>query len=76
MLYKSLQLVGAGVAIVSICGSGVGIGILFGCFLIALSHSPNNEEKLFSYVVLGFALTEAIALMGVMVSMTILFKNA
>jgi F0F1-type ATP synthase membrane subunit c/vacuolar-type H+-ATPase subunit K len=75
MLFKGLQLIGAGIAIVSIAGSGMGIGVLFGCFLIALAQNPEQEEKLFSYVVLGFALTEAIALIGVMVSMTILFTK-
>jgi len=76
IIYKSSQLIGAGMAIVSIAGSGIGIGILFGCFLMALSQRPDIEEKLFSYAVLGFALTEAIALMGVMVSMTILFSKS
>jgi F0F1-type ATP synthase membrane subunit c/vacuolar-type H+-ATPase subunit K len=72
---RGLQLIGAGCAIISISGSGVGIGVLFGCFLISLAKNPALEDTLFSYVVLGFALTEAIALMGVMVSMIILFSS-
>jgi F0F1-type ATP synthase membrane subunit c/vacuolar-type H+-ATPase subunit K len=60
---------------ISIAGSGVGIGILFVGFLNALSNRPDLEEKLFGYLILGFALTEAVALLGLMVSMVILFSK-
>lgn len=73
MIYSGCKVIGSGVAVISIAGSGVGIGILFGCFVIALSIQPAMEERLFAYVILGFALTEAIALIGVMVSMILLF---
>jgi len=69
------SLLGAGLAIISIAGSGIGIGILFAGFLTALSNRPDLEEKLFGYLILGFALTEAVALLGLMVSMVILFSK-
>jgi F-type H+-transporting ATPase subunit c len=69
------SLIGSGLAIISIAGSGVGIGILFSGFLNALSNRPDLEEKLFGYLILGFALTEAVALLGLMVSMVILFSK-
>ena len=75
IFYKSFQLVAAGLAIISISGSGVGIGVLFGFYLLALAQNPAMESKLFGYLVLGFALTESIALLGLMVSMTILFSK-
>jgi F-type H+-transporting ATPase subunit c len=75
LFYRGMKFIGSAIAIVSIAGTGAGIGILFGCFLLALARAPESEEKLFSYVILGFALTEAIALIGVMVSMTILFSK-
>ena len=34
-----------------------------------------NTKKLFGYLILGFALTEAVALLGLMVSMVILFSK-
>jgi F-type H+-transporting ATPase subunit c len=69
----SLKLIGAGLAAISMIGSGVGIGIVFAGFLIAYSRNPKEESKLFSYALLGFALTEAIALFGLMIVFLILF---
>jgi F-type H+-transporting ATPase subunit c len=65
--------VGAGLAAISLGGAGVGIGTVFGCFMISLSMNPRMEEVLFSYAILGFALTEAIALFGLMMAFLILF---
>lgn len=68
-----LRLVAAGLATISIAGAGVGIGTLFSGFLTALAKNPPIENKLFTYALLGFALTEAIALFGLMVVFLILF---
>jgi F-type H+-transporting ATPase subunit c len=54
-------------------GSGVGIGNLFGSLCRAVSENPEATESLFSYAILGFALTEAIALFGLMMAFLILF---
>ena len=73
ILVIGLKLVGAGVAAVSMAGSGVGIGVLFAGLLVAHARNPREEAKLFSYALLGFALTEAIALFGLMIVFLILF---
>ena len=65
--------IGAGLSTISICGSGVGIGQVFGNFILAISVSPEQESTLFTYALLGFALTEAIALFGLMITFLILF---
>jgi F-type H+-transporting ATPase subunit c len=65
--------VGAGLAAISLGGAGVGIGTVFGCFMISLAMNPRMEDTLFSYAILGFALTEAIALFGLMMAFLILF---
>ena len=67
--------IAAGLAIISIAGSGIGIGVIFGGFLVALSRNPSLESILFNYVMLGFALTESIALIGFMISLIILFTG-
>jgi len=64
---------GSGFATVSILGSGVGIGTIFGSLIIATARNPNIDNKIFSYAILGFALTEAIALFGLMMAFLILF---
>jgi F-type H+-transporting ATPase subunit c len=68
-----LRLIAAGLATISLAGPGAGIGILFGGFLTALAKNPPMEQKLFAYALLGFALTEAIALFGLMIVFLILF---
>jgi ATP synthase subunit C. len=70
---SSGRLIAAGLATISIAGAGVGIGMIFSGFLTALSKNPNIENKLFTYALLGFALTEAIALFGLMIVFLILF---
>lgn len=73
LLLEGLKLLGAGFATVSIGGSGVGIGLVFGALMLSYAKNPMLQKELFSYAILGFALTEAIALFGLMMSFLILF---
>jgi F-type H+-transporting ATPase subunit c len=72
-IQEAAKYIGAGLATISLAGSGVGIGNIFSGFLIALSRNPSLEQQLFVYTILGFALTEAIALFGLMMAFLILF---
>ena len=72
-MYLGLKAIAAGCATISIAGAGVGIGFIFGNLLIAISRNPDLNKELFSYTILGFALTEAIALFGLMMAFLILF---
>jgi len=67
------RLLGAGLATVGLTGAGVGIGTIFAGFLLAVSRNPNLRQALFAYVLLGFALTEAIALFALMMGFLLLF---
>jgi F-type H+-transporting ATPase subunit c len=73
MLLSAAKLIGAGLATISLAGTGAGIGIVFGSLLLSFSRNPSAEKKLFVYAILGFALTEAIALFGLMMAFLILF---
>ena len=66
------QLVGGGLAAAGVAGSGVGIGIIFGSYVSAAGRNPAAAPKLFGNVLLGFALTEAIALFALVMSFIIL----
>jgi len=68
-----LKTLSAAVATVSISGSGVGIGIVFAGLMLAVARNPHLIDQLFVYAILGFALTEAIALFGLMMSFLLLF---
>lgn len=66
--------IGGGLATIGLTGAGVGIGIVFGAFLIAFSRNTKIKNDLFGYTLLGFALTEAIALFALMMAFVTLFK--
>ena len=73
MLLQSAKFIGAGLATISLAGAGVGIGIVFAALLLSYSRNPSLGKQLFIYTILGFALTEAIALFGLMMAFLILF---
>ena len=65
-MLSEFKVVGAGFATIALAGVGNGIGIIFGNLLNAISRNPTMVKVLFNYAILGFALTEAIALFTVM----------
>ena len=73
-MLQSAKLIGAGLATIGLAGAGVGIGTVFGALINAVSRNPGLTNQLFSYAILGFALTEAIALFGLMMSFLLLFS--
>lgn len=66
--------IGAGLATVGLGGAGVGVGIVFGSLVFGLSRNPSEEARLFKYAMLGFALTEAVGLLALMMAFLILFS--
>jgi F-type H+-transporting ATPase subunit c len=73
IFFKSSKIIASGLSTISIIGSGVGIGVVFGSFLRSMALNPILTEKLFGYAILGFALTESIALFGLMITFLLLF---
>jgi F-type H+-transporting ATPase subunit c len=72
-MLEAAKLIGAGLATIGVAGSGAGIGIVFGALIIGYSRNPSLKQQLFTYAILGFALSEAIALFSLMVTFLILF---
>jgi len=71
---ECFKMLGAGLATISLAGAGAGVGIVFGSLIIGVSRNPENKEQLFQYAILGFALTEAVGLLGLMMAFLILFR--
>jgi len=71
---SSAKLVGSGLATIGVAGSAIGIGLIFGALIIAVARNPSLKDQLFSLAMLGFALTEAIALFALMIAFIILFS--
>ena len=73
MLLKCSKYIGGGLATAGLIGSGVGIGTVFGALIIGVARNPSLKDELFKLAILGFALTEAIALFALMIVFLLLF---
>jgi len=68
------KILGAGIATISLVGAGAGVGIVFGSLLLSVSRNPGVKAELFQFAIFGFALTEAVGLLGLMMAFLLLFK--
>jgi len=66
-------MIGAGLGTIALSGVGTGIGSIFSGLLDSVSRNPTLSKQLFNYAIIGFALTEAIALFTLMIVFIILF---
>jgi F-type H+-transporting ATPase subunit c len=71
---QAAKYLGAGAATIGVVGAGAGIGIVFAGLLVALSRNPAKEARLMQIVLLGFALTEAMGLLAIMMAFLILYS--
>lgn len=70
---QAAKFIGAGAATVGVAGAGAGIGTVFGSLVIGYARNPSLKQQLFSYCILGFALSEAMGLFCLMMAFLILF---
>lgn len=67
-MLQAAKVIGSGSATISLAGTGVGIGVVFAGLMVAVARNPHLMKQLFTYAILGSALTEAIALFGLMMA--------
>jgi F-type H+-transporting ATPase subunit c len=67
------KLIGAGLAVIGVVGSGIGIGNIFAAFINAVGRNPAARGEVFTMTMLGFALVEALALFALIVALLLLF---
>jgi len=72
-MLASAKIIGAGLATIGLAGAGVGIGTVFAALVNSTARNPSIKAQLFSYTILGFALTEAIGLFALMMAFLLLF---
>lgn len=60
-------------ATIGVVGAGVGIGLVFGSLIEAVSRNPSVDSRLMQLTILGFALVEAMGLLAVMMAFLILY---
>ena len=73
MELEAAKMIGAGLAVIALAGIGVGIGNIFSSLVSSIARNPAARGEVFGIGILGFALTEAIALFALLVSFLILF---
>ncbi|XP_038900508.1 ATP synthase subunit 9, mitochondrial, partial [Benincasa hispida] len=72
-MLKGAKSMGAGAATIASAGAAVGIGNVFSSLIHSVARNPSLAKQSFGYAILGFALTEAIALFAPMMAFLILF---
>mgnify|MGYP000217796142 FL=1 len=73
MLLQAAKWIVAGLATIGLAGAGIDIGTVFGELALDTSRNPSLKDELFKMAILGFALTEAIALFALVIAFLILF---
>ncbi|MDR2681883.1 MAG: F0F1 ATP synthase subunit C [Holosporaceae bacterium] len=74
MSTEAARMIGAAIAVLTLYGVGHAMGGLFSTWISSVSRNPEAEEKVRFMGMLGFALTESIALFALLVALLILFK--
>ena len=64
---------GAGIAVIALAGVGIGIGNIFASMVSSVARNPGASDAVFPIGILGFALTEAVALFALLIAFLILF---
>ena len=71
---EAAKMFGAGLAVISLLGAGLGLGHVFASLLSSIARNPSAKNDLLPIGILGAALVETIALFAFAVAMLILFK--
>ncbi|WP_019013464.1 ATP synthase subunit C family protein [Elioraea tepidiphila] len=73
MEVAAAKALGAGLAVIALAGVGVGIGNIFSSMVASVARNPASRDAVFPIGILGFALTEAVALFALLIAFLILF---
>ncbi|GAB5469938.1 MAG: F0F1 ATP synthase subunit C [Rhodospirillales bacterium] len=70
---EAAKLIGAGIAAMGMIGAGIGVGNVWSSFFSAIARNPASKDEIGANIWIGFAVTEAIALFALLVSLMLLF---
>ncbi|HYC02003.1 MAG TPA: ATP synthase subunit C family protein [Azospirillaceae bacterium] len=72
---EAAKFIGAGLAVTfALAGVGIGLGNIFSNLIAAIGRNPAARNQVFGVGILGFALTEAVALFALLIGFLILFS--
>jgi F0F1-type ATP synthase membrane subunit c/vacuolar-type H+-ATPase subunit K len=72
-LVAAAKALGAGIAVIALFGVGLGVGNIFATMVATVGRNPAARDAVFQIGILGFALTEAVALFALVIALLILF---
>ena len=67
------KMIGAGLATIALFGVGIGIGNIFSTLIATVGRNPSVQQRVFPFAIIGFALTEAVALFALLIAFLVLF---
>lgn len=73
-MLAAAKYIGSGLATIGLAGAGAGIGIVFGALIQGVARNPQLRGQLFTYAILGFALSEATGLFALIMSFLLLYS--
>ena len=73
-MLAAAKYIGAGIATLGLIGAGIGVGNVFASLIQGVSRNPSVRGQLFTYAILGFALSEATGLFALMMSFLLLYS--
>src|SRR3546814_20437904 len=73
MELEAAKMLGAGLAVIGVIGSGIGIGSIFSSFIVAVGRNPAARGEVFTLTMLGFQPVEAIELVALVLARRLLF---
>src|SRR5260370_32367806 len=59
--------IGAGIACIGMGGAGVGVGTIFGNYLLGALRNPSAADGQFARLIFGFAVTEALGIFSLLI---------
>ncbi len=70
---EAAKLIGAGLATVGMGGAGIGLGLIFGNYLLGAMRNPAAADKQRGNLMFGFAVTEALGIFSFLIALMLLF---
>ena len=72
MEIEAARLIAAAIALLPVFGVGIGLGHIFSSYFQAIARNPEAESKISGNLLFGFAVTEALAIFCIGLSVIIL----
>lgn len=72
---EAAKLIGAGLATIGMGGTALGLGLIFGNFLLGAMRNPAAADKQRGNLMFGFAVTEAMGIFAFLIALLLLFTQ-